>query len=549
LNDLVIWHPDPEALFGFFGAVGNGTADDTIAVQRTFTQAILAGVPVGGVGNFNITSTITVSNCFGLLLRGAGVPIGGSIGTTFRWSGDSTSPLFALDDCYQMHWSDFVIKAAAPLAIGVRQRNINAGGINAPTHNYFENIVLDGVSNQLGKGWVTTATGGLDANNDIHLWINCSVINYGSGGATDAAGWSFEHSQSLQMQLINCKAVAGSGGKYGVTTVLGGGTAPNFQWIGGAMSGNSVADFYVGALSFPVSVDGLVSEHSAALLVQSGSFAGPFPVSLRNIRWNSENSLAADNHIVYYAAGGPLTIEQCAFESLSTTSAGDIYFTPPSINARLKVHSTTITTTAATPINYPVASRYDILNNTLYTLATTTYSPIANAKPPVTRRWTIMPTAMASGSGAPALATDGTAGAGTATRVWPLTHGTQNGVFAEAPLPADYAGGAMTIKVKWAGATAGNGTTDAVYWQVRATSVSDTDATDKAVESNNNAQPLVSATAKAITTTQISADLTAIAGDLLRIEVVRRGDQGTDTFTGIAWLLGIAIEYSASLAV
>ncbi len=111
-------------------------------------------------------------------------------------------------------------------------------------------------------------------------------------------------------------------------------------------------------------------------------------------------------------------------------------------------------------------------------------------------------------------------------------------------MPADYAS-APTAVVSWKAASATSG---GVVWDVRLAAVTTGDATDvdaKAFGSANTATGTAPATAGYLLDTSITltnADSVA-AGDFVVVRLARAAADGSDTATGDAEVVGLALTY------
>jgi len=91
-----------------FGAVGDGKADDTIAIQKAIDAASLStgGELLFPAGNYRITNTLHIEKCSGLIIRGEGnsnrTPVGlpdqqeNNSSTTLYWCGEPGGVMFEI---------------------------------------------------------------------------------------------------------------------------------------------------------------------------------------------------------------------------------------------------------------------------------------------------------------------------------------------------------------------------------------------------------------------------------------------------------------------
>lgn len=270
-----------------YGAIGNGTADDTPSIQAAIDATIgkvssgRGGVLFFPAGVYRITDTLTIETAIGLTMQGAGRD------TIITWSGNSTDPAILIADSQQCMLSDFEIAASSDLAAAVQMKRTGAVSY-ANRKNRFSNIFINDPTN-IVDGFVIGGAGAYDANNDFNLFENCF-------SSTSRYNFHITHSQSYNNMFINCDAWNGVNGlrvDHGY-----------FQWQGGSMFDHSSYDFYhtgMGYISNQIS--GVVSEGSQRFLY-SVQLAGP-NFEVRDCRW-SAGGLAADGVFIHFVGPGHL---------------------------------------------------------------------------------------------------------------------------------------------------------------------------------------------------------------------------------------------------
>jgi hypothetical protein len=283
------------------GAAGNGTSDDTAAIQKAIQMATIASHRAGTVclpaGDYLVTSTIVVDDVVGFRLIGEGGA------TRLMWGGDDHSPMLLLSSVQEAEISSFQIiaPAAKPLAVGI-QCITRAGATLTSKHNSFVNLLIDGITRNVGKGFQIGGTPGVDANNDFHLFQNCIVANY------SRIAYSLENTQVYGVVFINSMFLGNASGQIGVATdqnLYKGGT---FTWIGGGGGNNQVADFSLGdPNSAGISIKNAVFEKSARFIRTGGPSGASFLLEISGVRWSGD-ALADDGIAIDFRFPGPFVI-------------------------------------------------------------------------------------------------------------------------------------------------------------------------------------------------------------------------------------------------
>jgi Pectate lyase superfamily protein len=190
-----------------FGAVGNGTTDDTTAIQNCANYCVAnAGILYLPVGVYKITSAI---DC----------------GASIRGDGPNVS----------------IIK------------NYGTGdGLDISQANYystFENFSVDGSGNASSKNGISMFRAGATTGNNVAYSHFFNVYSYNNGGD------GFYHRQAWATRYLQCKAHYNGGLGYnlyyystGPTPDAGGANGVNFiecdaRWNGGSSAGTTYNDF------------------------------------------------------------------------------------------------------------------------------------------------------------------------------------------------------------------------------------------------------------------------------------------------------------------
>jgi hypothetical protein len=282
------------------GALGNGTTDDTAAIQKAIRMAIISnhgGSVCLPSGHYLITSTLVVDDVQGIRITGEGGA------TRLIWGGDDDSPLLLLSSVQDAVVSDFQIIALVPkpLAVGI-QCITRAGARFTSKHNTFANLLIDGVTRGVAKGFRIGGAPGIDANNDFHLFQNCIVTNY-SGIA-----YSLENTQIYGVEFNNSMFLGNASGQIGVATDQHSSKGGTFRWIGGGGSNNQVADFSLGdPNSSGIAIRDAVFEKSARFIRTGGPSGALFSLEISGVRWSGD-ALADDGIAIDFRFPGPLVI-------------------------------------------------------------------------------------------------------------------------------------------------------------------------------------------------------------------------------------------------
>jgi hypothetical protein len=161
-----------------FGAVGDGVADDTGAVQQAIHAA---GARAGGgelrlpAGTYRITRTLVLDRLAGLLIRGEGSgglrpPLAtratvASL-TTLVWAGDAGGTLLALRGCTGVHLEHIALLGRAPAAAPEARAGILIHVTSTPEHgdlvNRFSSLSLHEAAVGLQFGTAVTDTNASD---------------------------------------------------------------------------------------------------------------------------------------------------------------------------------------------------------------------------------------------------------------------------------------------------------------------------------------------------------------------------------------------------
>lgn len=280
-----------------YGAIGNGIADDTAAIQATINAAIASargGTVFVPVGDYKITSTLLVDSAWGIKIVGAGM------NTRLLWYGNATTPLFKLKDCRDSYVGYLFLLCMDVLLYGIQAYRSGASVTVVSGNNHFDHMWMQGVNGRLGTGLIFGGTGLYDANNDFNLVTHCTVANY------SLAGYTVGHAQSFGNTFLNCRA----DGAGAATSDYGVDSEAYFQWLGGSMTSNGV-DFWIHYGQYqPTLISYMQSEGSGRFIDQTNGDIGS--LTIQNCRW-SAGGIHADKEFIRWASPYTLEIKNCFF--------------------------------------------------------------------------------------------------------------------------------------------------------------------------------------------------------------------------------------------
>lgn len=200
-----------------FGAIGNGTADDTLAVQNTINAAVSGATPTYKVflppGNYRITSTLTLSEyCNSLQLFGAGsYSLVAPAPTRITWAGTAGGTMIDSPKCLGLHLND--IRLDGNNTAGVILRVNSTPGLPSACWN-IERVTFCNATTGIECGSASDACASdmtlIDANFDrltvafhtmAHQNVNYSFIRPITGNC-DIGLW-FEKGGSATVNLLS----------------------------------------------------------------------------------------------------------------------------------------------------------------------------------------------------------------------------------------------------------------------------------------------------------------------------------------------------------
>jgi hypothetical protein len=180
-----------------FGAVGNGVADDTAAIQAAMDVGGLVWFPAG---TYKITAPLTRSTT-GLMLVGAGIDATIIIAAS-TFTGDSMFTLGnkdGTDECRQISMRDILVNCDGNVDCGVELYGLRDGST-------FESVYIWKIRQYgLRTGWTNTGVGAPGTMNQGLLFNNVQVL--GENGSPVNNGAYYDLSGLYESTFVNCKAL------------------------------------------------------------------------------------------------------------------------------------------------------------------------------------------------------------------------------------------------------------------------------------------------------------------------------------------------------
>lgn len=296
-----------------YGAYGDGSHDDTTAIQAAMTAVGTAtGIVYFPTGTYKVTSTLSLLAKTGVYLQGAG-----RYASTITWAGPAASAVIEFVNCYQSGVSGLAIvgNPSAQPSAGIwcysdHGQTLPATGIGKYT---FRDLLIGGpASNEMVDGIVfSAADSASDTNNDLNLFDNVHVSNL-SGSA-----FALRHSQCKGNLFVHCRVTTAAMAVDAGTSVQGS-FGGGFNWIGGYVTATSSAAFYVKGGNDELKIEDVGFEGCYRILRTVGSSSSGWPVTIQSCRFDV-TSMSSDNDVVVYNFGGPLRIINNVFDDVNVT--------------------------------------------------------------------------------------------------------------------------------------------------------------------------------------------------------------------------------------
>ena len=289
-----------------FGAVGDGTADDTAAIQAAIDAVIGAGTPASTTrkishvvylppGTFKITAPLVAVSVQGLRIIGAGSEI------TFLKPVGTFDTVLDLDGVAYGRIGGFTITSGATHNIdsGIKLEWTTAASRSTTTIEFFD-IFMRNLTVRAGF-----AIGVDDPNVQVSeiTFYRCNVA--GTWTVGESTDWQFGFElgngvagNTLNLNLIECHAVRWNRGVSWDST--------NGTWFGGSI-GNNGSDFYVAGAGSVISINQIRSEGSEKFLDGPGVQGSAGTLTISNVDFHC-NALDSPYRFIEYGLSGKLTM-------------------------------------------------------------------------------------------------------------------------------------------------------------------------------------------------------------------------------------------------
>lgn len=214
-NDNVVYLSSPDFAVELFGAKGDGSIDDTTAIQRAIDQAAInGGRVIFGANTYKITDTLDIDTLRGIHLQGemhSYASPGNYRGTTLKWAGTTNLPMLKLwnsQDC-AVTWIGF----DGADTTGVTGILVDSNNSQTSKRHHLEHLFVRRCN--IGLQLASVVGGGTQYQVDSNYISNCAF--YEGIGTSSAI---YVSSQNVDLTRIsNCEI---SSFTYGVRLVRSG---------------------------------------------------------------------------------------------------------------------------------------------------------------------------------------------------------------------------------------------------------------------------------------------------------------------------------------
>lgn len=347
-----------------YSAVGNGVADDTAAIQAAIDAGVSGTVAAGASntraaakpvylpkGTYRITAPLKVYSVQGFHFFGDGEEAILSVSGALTYVLD-------INGSYVGQFRDFTIRGATATdtvttAVGLNW--VPATATRSTTGNVFSNITVRNLKyvNAFGLG---ESSGALQVDN---TQINhCIPQGQWTPGETTWWQTGFTSGSGTSGNILNHTYIECHPSAHRYNWLA---NNVNINVIGGDTGAAEVDLRHVG--SYPVSMDGVRSEHSRRLFEQGGGAAYPSTVSLRNVLF-SAISLHADKQFIKLGYSGAVNLEAIRVEEqdaapviyISNSATKSTQVTAIGLQSRNSLANLFISAGVATPVSLVVTN-------------------------------------------------------------------------------------------------------------------------------------------------------------------------------------------------
>lgn len=340
------------------GATGDGTTDDSAAIQRainSFGAAPACGTVVLPKGTYAIGTMLDINNREGCIFQGAGHgQATTSCSTTLKWTGAANGTVLRVFSTRWSSFKDFCIDGNSSAGIGIDDTALNATAPNQ--ENRFNNITVKGITGSPGRAihvgsatndqisessfdWITCLTSATcfyqDGSQTFNITYRGGLISHPTvmgldieGGQATTYGLDFENNtgSTIDVQVAGASSVGevnfyhnyhediGSSTIVAYNLPSGTGRTAGTNWFGGyilytSATGGTVVNYQQEG---PVVMQGVTFNGNAPGQGGTVSFAGTGPspnvASLYGTVFYQSNALACSgSSTCTWNGGGALT--------------------------------------------------------------------------------------------------------------------------------------------------------------------------------------------------------------------------------------------------
>jgi hypothetical protein len=295
-----------------YGAVGDGTTDDTAAFQAFLTASKPGGESVVPAGTYKVTDTLLVQDTTCLHLYGEGRT--GEVGAvTVRWDGPAGGSVFKLDGVRDSEFADITVRDGAHrpgTGWDYDYFRVPGPGMTVPTACRFTRLFVRNA--EVGFAFMRTYKG----NGELMTFDHCQVQQDVWSGSTkgffinrpNSMGHVF-HGGGVNLCGQGIHLDGGSFSAYGI----------NFQ--------QNVVDLFLDNPSGAITLVGVQQENSIQFL-GTGASGAPMPLSVLGGRFAIAQGMTRGDvagRYLFYGYGGPFTLENCAFAGAGANGYDELW--------------------------------------------------------------------------------------------------------------------------------------------------------------------------------------------------------------------------------